>query len=194
MKPRRTGWWVLIVILAVLVLSAGVCAFTPAGQYARALAGLALDRANGPNIVESAWSPNMEFEAYVVEWPSIDPPNQTLYIQRRDDQHFIVVAQLGEDVDSIRSILWSPTADMVVFHTQNYLYAVHTPGYEMAVIPLASEFYHYQPGKFGTYGGGIPEKSVAEVTYPETGVFAYRLADEEFPRIIRMAELLDYQP
>jgi len=194
MQTKRIGLRILIVALAVFLLAAAACALTPAGRYVQALVSLALDTTAVPKVVDSAWSPDMEFEAYVVEWPSIDPPNQTLYIQRRDDQHFVVVAKLGEDVDSIRSIHWSPAADMVVFNTRNYLYAVHTPGYEMAVIPLADEFYHYQPGKFGTYGGGISEKQVAEVTFPKPGEFTFRLADEVTPRTIRMAEMLDYQP
>lgn len=194
MKKKRIGLWILFASLVALLLCAGVIALTPAGQFAIALARMVVDGANGPRIVDSAWSPNMEYEAYVLEWPSIDPPNQTLYIQRRDDQHFVVVAKLGEDVDSIRTIHWSPTADIVVFLTHNYLYAVHTPGYEMAAIPLAGEFYHYQPGKFNTYGGGIPEKSVSEVTFPEPGVFAYRLAEEQTPRTVRMAEMMGFQP
>lgn len=191
-KPKRI--WILPVILVVLLLAAGVCALTPAGKFGLAMVNLALDGLKGPEIVASAWSPDMEFEAYVVDWPSIDPPNQSLYIQRRDEHNFILVAKLTEDVDSIRSIHWSPSADMVVFLTYNYLYAVHTPGFETAAVPLADEFYHYQPGKTGTFGGGIPQKSVSEVAFPEKGVFTYLLEGEQVPRTVRMAEMFGYQP
>jgi len=186
--------WILLGILSVFLLAAGVCALSPAGQYGRALLGFIMNNDKGLDIVASAWSPDMEFEAYVIDYPSIDPPNQTLFVQRKDDQHFVVVADLGEDVDSIRSIHWSPSADMVVFLTHSYLYAVHTPGFEMTAIPLAAEFYRYQPGKFSTYGGGTSEKSVVEVTFPQPGTFTYKLAGEESIRIIRMAEMLGYQP
>jgi hypothetical protein len=194
MKTRRSQKWILLIILLILLLAVGLCAFTPAGQFGRALVGWAVDLAGGAEIVQSVWSPDMEFEAYVVDYPSIDPPNQRLFIQRRDEQHFVVVAQLGEDVDSIETIHWSPAADMVVFETRNYLYAVHTPGFEMTTIPLANEFFHYRPGKFNSFGGGISQKSVEAVTFPEPGVFAYQLEGETAPRTVRMAEMLGYQP
>ena len=44
------------------------------------------------------------FEAYVVESPSIDPPNQSLYIQRSDNVHFVRVEKLPEDIDRILEI------------------------------------------------------------------------------------------
>jgi len=194
MKNKSKRFWIIVSILSVILIAVILCAFTPPGQLARALIHLAIQGERGPKVIKNAWSPDMEFEAYVVEMPSIDPPNQTLYIQRRDDHHFVIIAKLVEDVDSIRSIKWSPTSDLVIFLTHNYLYAVHTPGYEMASIFLAEEFYRYTPGKFNTYGGGIPERSVKEVAFPEPGVFSYQLTGEPSPKIVRMAEMLDYSP
>jgi hypothetical protein len=39
-----------------------------------ALVGWAVDLAGGAEIVQSVYSPDMEFEAYVVDYPSIDRP------------------------------------------------------------------------------------------------------------------------
>ena len=194
MNNKRTRIWIIVLIILALLIITGLCAFSPAGHFTQLLVSLVVDSIHGPNIVDSAWSPDMEFEAYVLEWPSIDPPNQTLYIQRRDEQHFVIVAKLGEDVDSIRSIRWSDGADLVVFLTRNYLYAVHTPGFETVAIPLANEFYRYRTGKFGTYGGGIPKKEVTDIVFSEPGMFTYLLAGEDSPRTIRMADLFGYQP
>ena len=195
MKSRRRLGCLIVSAVVVVAVIGGVCVFTPAGQLARALPPYLASGLRGPQVVESVFSPDMAYEAYVVEHPSIDPPNQTLFIQTRDERHFVVVAQLGEDVDSIRQVHWSPDGSMVIFVTRNFLYAVHVPGYEMVGIPLANEFGRYQPGKFTSFGGGISQKVVAEVSFPEPGVFSYHLEGEEQPQApVRMAELLGYTP
>jgi hypothetical protein len=186
---KRLGNVLILVLLLAMLACAAALVFTPAGQYARALVPWLLRVKQGAEVVQSAWSPDMAFEAYVVDWPSIDPPNQTLYIQRRDEQHHVVVAELGEDLDSILSIHWAPGSALVVFVSRNFIYAVRTPGYEMVGIPLATELFHYQPGKFSSYGGGIPQKEVQEVSFPEEGVFAYLLKGETQPHTVRMGEL-----
>ncbi len=195
MKNRRRTGWVIVVMLVVLTAAGGVCLFTPLGQFARAMPAFLSQLSQGQQVVVSVFSPDMAYEAYVVEAPSIDPPNQRLFIQTRDEIHFVMVAQLGEDVDSIRQVYWAPDSRMVVFVSRNYLYAVHVPGYEMVSIPLANEFGRYQPGRFTSFGGGIPEKVVAEVSFPEPGVFVYRLEGDDLPQApVRMAELLGYTP
>ena len=195
MKTRRKAGWVILALLAALAVVGGVCLFTPLGQIVRVLPAFIGRGLQGPQVVESVFSPDMAYEAYVVEEPSIDPPNQTLFIQDRNEVHFVVVAHLGEDVDSIRQIYWSPDSSMVVFVSRNFLYAVHVPGYEMVGIPLANEFGRYQPGRFTSFGGGIPKKVVAEVSFPEPGVFVYRLEGSDLPQApVHMAEMLDYTP
>jgi hypothetical protein len=65
-------------------------------------------------------------------------------------------------------------------------------------IPLDTPLAHYQPGKFTSFGGGIPQYKVAELTFPEPGVFAYRLvsvkkgslAGPELSKTVRLGEVL----
>ncbi len=170
--------------------------------YSAGLVSLALTALKGPQVVQSVFSPDRVYEAYVMEYPSVDPPNQTILIQRSDKSHFVVVGKLVSDVDSIRSIRWSTAGEMVVFVTSNNLIAVLVPGFQTLTIPLADEFARYHPGEFEVFGGGIPQYQVEEVTFPEPGVFAYRLVRlENFKpsgsepwREVRLADLLGLSP
>ena len=76
---------------------------------------------NGPKTVLSVRSPDGQYEAYVEDWPSIDGPNQSLFVEREDKLRFLRIAKLPEDVDSIKEILWSPDSQMVVFHSWDHL-------------------------------------------------------------------------
>jgi hypothetical protein len=128
----------------------------------------------GPNVIESVMSPDGNYEAYVVDQPCIDPPNQVLYLQRSDDIHYVYVANLAADVDSIREILWSPHNDIVVFHTRFHLFAVRVPGYQTVKIGTGREWTRSQPGKRSTFTSG-PHLQVAEIGFPGPGTFSYRL-------------------
>jgi len=52
---------------------------------------------HGPKIVLSVPSPDGNYEAYVEEAPSIDPPNQSLFVERSDKLHFMHIAKLAGD-------------------------------------------------------------------------------------------------
>ncbi len=197
MRPRKTSciWLAAGVVLAGICVLAGVLA---AGPYLPAVYSLASTGLRGTQVIRSIVSPDGAYEAYVVEAPSVDPPNQSLYIQSRDEIYFVFVAQLVEDVDSIQDIQWSPGSDVVVFVTRNNLIAALVPGFSVLKIPLDTPLAHYQPGKFTSFGGGIPQYKVAELTFPEPGTFAYRLASTkkaspagpELSRTVRLAEVL----
>ena len=105
----------------------------------------------GPYVVQSVISPDQNFEAYVVERPSIDPPNQSLFIQRSDNIHFVRVAKLAEDIDAIKEIHWSPQSDIVVFQTRCNLIAVRVPGYQTVRIPLGGERIRTKASKRSTF-------------------------------------------
>lgn len=141
---------------------------------------------SGPVIVQSAYSPDGKFEAYVEEGPSIDPPNQSLFIQRRDGIHFIQIADLPEDIDSIREIHWSPYSDIVVFHTRYSLTAVSVPGYQTVRIPLGGEWTWTKPTKRSTFSAGAPHFHVAAIEFPRKGAFSYLLEGSAKWRTIEM--------
>jgi hypothetical protein len=143
----------------------------------------------GPDVAQSAMSPDGNFEAYVVEQPSIDPPNQSLFVQRSDNIHFRSIAKLDEDIDSIKSIHWSPESDIVVFHTRCNLIAVRVPGYQTVRIPLGQEWIRTKASKRSTFTGAGPRVAVADIQFTEPGSVSYRLEDSDEFRLIPMGSL-----
>lgn len=73
-----------------------------------------------PNVIMSVASPDGEYEAYVVEEPSFDPPNQSLFIRKKESNSFNLIDILAEDVDCIKKIIWSPDNKIVVFNTNDF--------------------------------------------------------------------------
>jgi hypothetical protein len=140
----------------------------------------------GPDVVQSVTSPDQNFEAYVVERPSIDPPNQTLFIQRSDNIHFLRIAKLAEDIDAIKNIHWSPQSDIVVFHTKCNLIAVRVPGYQTVKIPLGGEWIRTKARKRSTFSGAGPRFAVADIEFPEPGSFSYRLEGVDTAKTIQL--------
>lgn len=143
----------------------------------------------GPNVAHSVMSPDGNFEAYVVEEPSIDPPNQSLFIQRSDNIHFLSIAKLAEDIDSIKKIHWSPQSDIVVFHTRCYLIAVLVPGYQTIKIPLGGEWIRTKASKRSTFTSAGPRVVVTDIQFPQPGSFSYRLEGAETFKIIQVDSL-----
>ncbi|MHC4673199.1 MAG: hypothetical protein ACYTBZ_11985 [Planctomycetota bacterium] len=134
---------------------------------------------SGPNIVKSVTSPNQEYEAYVHDAPCLDPPNQSLYVQQKDVIHYMYIAQLAGDVDAIKEIHWSPDRDIVVFHTRYNLIAARVPGYQTVKIPLGREWTRTKPNKQSTFAAGGPKLQVAQIDFPQPGVFSYRLKNSD---------------
>jgi len=143
----------------------------------------------GPNIVQSAPSPDGDFEAYVEEGPSIDPPNQSLWVQRSDDIRFMLIAALPEDVDAVDEIHWSPHSDIVVFRTWHSLIAASVPDYNIVRIRLGPEWRRHSPGKRSTFTSNGPRLEVAAIEFPGPGAFSYRVAGSEESRTIDMSLL-----
>lgn len=135
----------------------------------------------GPTVVQSVFSPDGRFEAYVIEAPSIDPPNQSLFI-RRDKIHSKRIAKLPEDVDSIQKIHWSPHSDIVVFQTWFSLIAAHVPDYKTVEIPLGGEWHWRKNGTFWVDYNNV--KRIAAIEFPKPGVFSYRSkSSDEFKTV-----------
>jgi hypothetical protein len=66
-------------------------------------------------------SPDGVYKAYVKENPSLDPPNQSLFISRNGSDKFRLVDELPEDIEFAQQIYWSPDSRIVVFQTNWYL-------------------------------------------------------------------------
>ncbi|MHC4558501.1 MAG: ETRAMP family protein, partial [Planctomycetota bacterium] len=105
-KERKIKPIVISLIASILLLPVYIPIGIGIGFLAPLLPSYVKIFFTGPNVVQSVMSPDGNFEAYVVEAPSIDPPNQSLLIQRSDNIHFLSIADLAEDIDSIREIHW----------------------------------------------------------------------------------------
>jgi hypothetical protein len=185
-QERRVRPVVMSLVAAVVLLPLYVPIGIGVGFLVPVLPGYVRTFVSGPDVIQSVVSPDGNFEAYVVERPSIDPPNQALYIQRRDNIHFVSIAKLAEDIDSIIKIHWSPESDTVVFHTRCHLFAVRVPGYERVAIPLGGEWIRTKPSKRSTFSGAGPRVAVADIQFPQPGSFSYRLEGVDTFKTIAM--------
>ena len=145
---------------------------------------------NGPNVVQSAVSPNGEYEAYVEDAPSIDGPNQSLFIERSDGIHFLHIADLAEDVDSIDTIHWSPQSDIVVFKTHRNLFAVCLPSYKTVQIYLGQEWRRTAKHRHSTFTSGGVRLHVKDVAFPEPGIVSYNIKGASETQRLDLASFL----
>lgn len=147
----------------------------------------------GPTIVQSVFSLDGKFEAYVIDKPSIDPPNHHLYVRRNDvirrnNVHYSrPIVQLPEDVDSIQKIHWSPHSDIVVFQTWFSLIVVRVPDYKMVKIPLGGEWHWRRNGTFWVDYNNV--KQIAAIEFPEPDAFSYWLEDSYEFKTVEMGSL-----
>ena len=189
-KCRRKRRLVLGALIPAILLGP---IYVPTGialaVYWPVLWGHAQEVFTGPDVEITVPSPDGSFIAYVINEPSIDPPNQSLFIERSDGIHFKRIAKLPEDVDSIQEIRWSAESDIVVFQTRYSIIAVHLPDYKMVQIPLGTEWKRKKPDKRSTFNatGGVVVTAVIE--FPKPGCFGYQLAGSDQMKVIEMSEL-----
>jgi hypothetical protein len=145
---------------------------------------------HGPKIVLSVPSPD---GAYVEEGPSIDPPNQSLWVERGDKIHFMPIAGLAEDVDFIKQIVWSPDSDIVVFQSKDYLTATRVTDWQTVRIYLGKEWRRSRPQRHHTTftSGGVGRQVVA-IEFPKAGSFAYRLNGDDRLYTVRMDSMVQF--
>ncbi|MHC4584070.1 MAG: hypothetical protein ACYS3N_06040 [Planctomycetota bacterium] len=174
-KERKVKLIVISAVASILLSPAYVPIGIGIGFFTPLVPSYVKDFFTGPNVIQSVTSPDQNFEAYVVERPSIDPPNQSLFIQRSDNIHFVRVAKLAEDIDAIKEIHWSPQSDIVVFHTRCNLIAVRVPGYQTVKIPLGGERIRTKARKRSTFTGAGARVAIADVQFPHAGSFSYRV-------------------
>ena len=142
----------------------------------------------GPNIVQSAVSPDNLFEAYVVDKPSIDGPNHHLYIRNKSDQACKFIARLPEDVDFNQKIHWSPESNVVVFKTYFSLIGVTVPDCKTSQVKLGGECHWRENGTFWVDYDNV--KKIDEIKFPGDGKFAYRLSDIDTIHTVRIGSNL----
>jgi len=180
-KASRPLWWWLAASVTAALCLVGLLSIA-----LLACAGYLKAFANGPDVVASVESPDGNYTAYVVEQPSIDPPNQSLYVERQDKVHFMRIAELAEDVDSIRQIMWSPDSRVVVFHSRDYLTVTRVSDWLTVRASLGREWTRSKPDRVATFSSGGGDKMVATVEFPETDCVAYQLEGDERTYTVRL--------
>jgi hypothetical protein len=174
---KRTGRFFLVLIalvLVVLVVPVVMIGFLFGFPFAMAVL-------QPPAPVLEVTSPDQQYVAYVEEQPSLDPPNQALFIEQNDRIHYRHIANLPEDVDSIQQIHWSPESDLVVFQTHMSLIAVRIPGFEQVHIPFGGVYIRSQAERRSTFSTKMPEHPVEQVVFPTTGAFSYQISGASQP-------------
>lgn len=159
------------VVLLVLVL---VLPISPYGMMTLSMAKCMIGRAAA---VMSVSSPDGGYIAYVEEKPSLDPPNQTLLVQRSDKSKFVPIAALAEDVDCIKEIKWSPDNAFVVFRSADYLTATRILDWKTVRIYLGHEWVRSRPSEFSTFAAPLPHE-VEQLDFSGKDTFSYRLKGE----------------
>lgn len=133
--------------------------------------------------IMSVPSPDGHYIAYVEESPSLDPPNQTLLVQRSDKSKFLPIAKLAEDVDCIQEITWSPDSEFVLFRSNDYLTATRVSDWKTVRIYLGQEWVRSKPAEFSTFAAPSP-REVQQLAFPGKGTFTYRLKGEPEPHLV----------
>lgn len=94
-----------------------------------------------PETVLSVASPQGLFEAYVIENPSIDPPNQSLFISKTGTPEFRLVATLPEDIESAQKIWWTEDGKTAIFVTSWHLIITDVQNFNTRKISLNPDWW-----------------------------------------------------
>lgn len=138
----------------------------------------------GPNIVQSADSPDGKYRAYVVDKPSIDGPNHHLYVKDIETQESAFVVNLPEDVDFNKEIHWSPFSDIVAFRTHFKLIVYSYKNGKNEEVVLGGERHWRKNGTFWVDYEDV--KTPYNMQFPEPGRFTCQLegSEETFTAIL----------
>lgn len=100
-----------------------------------------------PEKIMSETSPQGSYEAYVVENPSVDPPNQGLLILKAGTGEFRLVERLAEDIESAQKICWTDDGSKAVFITNWHLIITDVRNFNTRKISLNPDWWKWHQGK-----------------------------------------------
>ena len=118
-----------------------------------------------PEIILSVNSADGIYTAYVEETPSIDPPNQSLFIAKNGTNEFRLVDDLPEDIDMIKEISWSPDSRTVVFTTAWYLIITNVENFNTRKISLNDDWWKWHKEIGGTFLSSNQTVEIERVTF-----------------------------
>ena len=185
-KKKRMATRLLVFVPSILLCLLGILIAVHLFSFGYVAAAL-----HGPKTALSLASPDGVHVAYVTDGPSIDPPNQFLFVERAAKTQFMWIADLAEDVDCIERIVWSPDGDIVVFHSRHYLPSTRVSDWTTMRIYLGKEWRRAQPRRHRTtFSSGGVRPEISQIEFPASGEFAYRLAGDDTLHRGRMDSLV----
>ena len=128
----------------------------------------------GPEVVMSAVSPDGEYEAYVVNHPTIDPPYHQVYVERAGKVQFLPVTRTFGGLDRVEQLVWSPTGDVLVVRTRRHLVAVRVPEFHSLDLHLGMMWHRKQPQRGWSFAMGAQMLKISEVDLSQLGTLRVR--------------------
>ncbi len=125
-------------------------------------------------IAKASTSPDGRFGAFVRAHPSIDPPNQSLWIKNNASGKVTQIAKLPEDVDGIQDIRWAPDSEVVVFNTYWCLYCLRVADGKTKKIEKEAT---------KRQGWDAP-RELEDITFGTDASFSYQYAGESEPVVV----------
>jgi len=142
-----------------------------------------------PHVVLSVDSPDGVYKAYAEESPSIDPPNQSLFIAKVGTNDFKLVDGLSEDIDMIQEIFLSPNSKKVVFLTGWYLIITNVEKFNTYKISLNPDWWkwHKEPG--GTFSSSSKNITIEKALFIHPDTLEFKTNIMSNPEKICMADI-----
>lgn len=135
-------------------------------------------------IVLSVDSPDRIYKAYVEEGPSIDPPNQSLFLEKNGTNEFKLVDDLPEDIDRVQEIIWSPDSRIVVFATDWYLIITNVEKFNTRKVSLNADWWKWQNEKGGAFSSSNQTIEIEKVIFIDSESLEFKTNIMSRPEII----------
>jgi hypothetical protein len=133
-------------------------------------------------------SPDGVYNAYVIENPALDPPNQSIFISKNGLNEFRLVEDLPEDIDAIKNILWSPDGKTVVFATNWYLIITEITNFNTKKISLNPDWWKWHDKK-GTFSSSSRDIVIKEIEFCDSDSLIYMTNEMTNPEKICIVNL-----
>ena len=109
-----------------------------------------------PEKIMSVNSPQGLYEAYVVENPSLDPPNQGLLILKSGTGEFRLLERLPEDIESVQKIYWTSDGTRAIFVTDWHIIITDVRTFNTRKISLNPDWWNWNEGEKTFSSTGTP--------------------------------------
>jgi hypothetical protein len=141
-----------------------------------------------PATVMSLTSPDGMYEAYVVENPSPDPPNQSLFISKTGTDSFRLVTSLPEDIESTQKISWTEDSKTAIFVTDWYLIITDVRKFNTRVISLNPDWWQWHRNR-RTFSSSGQSVRMEQFDLLGSDSLRYRTNIMTQPELIRLNDL-----